>query len=171
MSSFCCINLIRNNISNNFKAYNKLAKQLIQFALDNDIAVFFNSYDYGEELIREANMKDFIIISDSFLYKNCELLNNTDFVRILSEKNITDYKNAFIIKYSVFQKILDIIFQYDVSAVELYITEDELCSISEFKKINSTKDKLIDDLYLCVENSVSEYGNEFPPIKFCIENK
>lgn len=57
-----------------FEELDNLAKELVRYCLNHDnLAVFFNSFDYGKNLIEE-HMSNFFLLSDSFLYKNYEFL-------------------------------------------------------------------------------------------------
>lgn len=170
MSSFCCINLKENNLKKDFNSYNELAKELMAYALNNDLAIFFNSYDYWQDVIEKGKFNEFFLLSDSFLYKSCELLDNTEFVKLIEENDdINVYKNAFIKKYSLFKDIVDIIFKYSVSVIEIYISEDDITEYEDFKNLVSTKETILNDLFESVINSVNEYGNEFPNLKIIIK--
>ncbi len=171
MSNFCCINLKESNLINDFENYNKLAREIITYALKNNIAAFFNSYDYWQDLISEMDMKAFFLISDSFLYKSCELLDNTEFIELIKmNADIKIYKKAFENKYSFFKDLVEIIFKYNVSLIEIYITEDDAIESKDFISIKSTKESILSDLFNCVISSISQFGNEFPNVKFEICN-
>ena len=168
MSSFCCVNLLRNKVSKHLKTYNKLANSVVKYALDHKFAVFFHSYDYSSDIIKEAGMKDFFLVSDSFLYKNCGLLDTTEFARKLLKNETFNQKRAFFRKYRIFSELIDIIFEYDVSEIEIYFA-DYADDLSDFDEIRTTKENFLLDLYNTVEDAVPEYGGLFPPIKFCIK--
>ena len=169
MSRFCCINLKESNLINDFDNYNKLAREIITYTLNNNIAAFFNAYDYWQDIINEAKMKTFFLISDSFIYKSCELLDNTEFVDLIRQnKDISIYKKAFENKYSFFKDLVEIIFKFNVSLIEIYITEDDAVEIQDFKSIKSARETIVSDLFNCVIDSVSEFGNEFPDVKLII---
>ena len=176
MSNFCCINLKDSNFENDYDSFNDLANVLVRFALDNKIAVFFNSYDYGEALINAGNMREFFLISDSFLYKNCdsflykncELLDNTQLLCQSEISQLVDFKSAFFEKYNFFEKIIEIIFRYDVFSIEIYITEDNTDNMDDFNTIISSKDGFMSDLYKSVVEAIPSYGGEFPTTKFVI---
>lgn len=169
MSSFCCINLKDTNFENSYDSFNDLANVLVRFALDNKIAVFFNSHDYGETLIRAARMRDFFLISDSFLYKNCEFLDNTGLLQQYEINPLFDFKSEFLKKYDFFKKIIEIIFSYNVSYIEIYITEDNTDNIDDFKTIISTKDGFMNDLYKTIIKAIPTCGGEFPTVRFIIQ--
>lgn len=170
MSNFCCINLKNNAVCTNYKDYNALAKELINYALNHNMAVFFNSFDYGIDIIKSAHMHDFIIISDSFLYKNCELLDNTEFITLIESNEFSEYRNQFYKKYKFLEDIINIIFKYDVYTIELFISEDgSVDNEAEFLCMTSTKKSLLSNLFDCVINSTNEYGNEFPSLKVIID--
>lgn len=67
MSAICIVNLKRHSL--NYNEMNLMSKDLIRIALLNDVSVFFHSYDYGEKIIKSAQMQNFFLMSDSFLYK------------------------------------------------------------------------------------------------------
>lgn len=168
MSSFCCVNLAKNKVSKHFKKYNQIANRVVEYALEHKFAVFFNSYDYGLNIIEEADMKDFFLVSDSFLYKNCELLNTTEFARKMLKDEMFDTKKAFFRKYRIFNELVNIIFEYEVSEIEIYFTDDAE-NLSEFDVKQTTKENFLLDLYNAVEAAVPEYAGLFPTVKFCIK--
>ena len=171
MSSFCCINLKDSKVTADFENYNNLAKEIIAYALKNNIAAFFNSYDYWQDLILKADMKAFFLLSDSFLYKSCELLDNTCFIDIIeNNSDMQVYKKAFEKKYKFFKELVEIIFKYDVSLIEIYLTEDDTTEIDDFKSMVSTKETILSDLFNCVIQSIPTFGNEFPDVKIVIKN-
>ena len=171
MSNFCCINLKQNNLIDDFAKYNKFAKEIVQCALDNDLGVFFNLHDYASELITEAGMRDFFIISDSFLYKNCEFLDNTELTRRMSQSNSFNYKAAFFEKYGFLSEFIKIIFRYNVLIAEIYITEDNCDSVCDFRILESTPHKFLWDLCNVVIDSVKQYGGEFSTLKIVIKKE
>ena len=170
MSSFCFVYLAKNKVSKHFKTYNQLANRVVKYALEHKFAVFFNSYDYGSNIIEEAGMKDFFLVSDSFLYKNCELLNTTKFARKMLNYEMFDNKKAFFRKYRIFSELLNIIFDYDVSEIEIYFTDDAE-NLSEFDEIRTTKENFLLDLYNAVEAAIPEYAGLFPTVKVCVKKE
>ena len=171
MSSFCCINLKDSKVTADFENYNNLAKEIIANALKNNIAAFFNSYDYWQDLILKADMKAFFLLSERKKKKSCELLDNTCFIDIIeNNSDMQVYKKAFEKKYKFFKELVEIIFKYDVSLIEIYLTEDDTTEIDDFKSMVSTKETILSDLFSCVIKSTPEFGNEFPTIKIIIKN-
>lgn len=166
MSNICIVNLKDNNINNNVKILNRLSKELIQYSLDNNIAVFFNSYDYGEEIINEAKMKCFFLMSDSFIYKNCEFL-STNFLMKTNNKNI---EKVFLKKYQFFEDVLKIIFKYDVSLIEIFISVDGAVNcVEDFNIIKSSRDSFLIDLYKVFAEDIYDGPFCFPTVKFEIQ--
>lgn len=53
MSAVCIVNLKKHNLK--FEELNNLAKELVRFCLNHDnLAVFFNSFDYGKKSYRRT---------------------------------------------------------------------------------------------------------------------
>ena len=143
MSSFCCINLIDSKVTADFENYNNLAKEIIAYALKNNIAAFFNSYDYWQDLILKADMKAFFLLSDSFLYKSCELLDNTCFIDIIEnnsdfnvEKDLTKgskREDTLAYQISISVDLLNDIIKENYELDKLYEEElfDEYMTLSD----------------------------------------
>ncbi len=168
MSAICIVNLKESNLIGEFDNYNRLAKELIQFALDNDIAIFFNSYDYGEEIIRDGGMKNFFLMSDSFLYKNCEFLNTTD---LAYDWGSDRAKQKFMKKYGFLKEMLKIVFRYDVRLVELFVSDDgSVDRVSDFEELKSNSETFLTDIYDYILAHALEDAYCFPTVKLVIKN-
>lgn len=166
MSAICLVNLKKHNLE--FDQLNLLANELIQFALNNKLAVFFNSYDYGSELICDGKMNDFFLMSDSFLYKNCEFLNTCglDF-----DKSNETAKSSFMKKFGFFNIIIHKIFQFNVNCVEIYISEDGSAnSVADFETIKTSENNFLAVLYDEIIKRAKEYAYGFPSLKIEIMN-
>lgn len=71
MSAICLIVLKEPNLE--FDDFNELSKKLVRFAVDNNLAVFFQN-SYFPDLFSKDNFNQFFFMSDSFLYQNCDFL-------------------------------------------------------------------------------------------------
>ena len=119
MSELCLMNLKKHRL--NFEKLDSLANSLVELSLKNKIAVFFHTYDYAAELINSAGMKNFFLLSDSFLYKNCGFL---DMMSFAYETDMQSYRVRFLKKYHFLQEMIDKIFEYEVDTLEISISED-----------------------------------------------
>lgn len=63
-SSLCIIDLFADDMG--YAEMNNLARQVISYALDNNIGAQFNSPDYSETLIKSHRRQFFVALSDSF---------------------------------------------------------------------------------------------------------
>ena len=164
MSELCIVNLKEHKLD--YEKLNAMAKHLVKVALDNNIAVFFHDYDYGGELIADAKMKNFFLMSDSFLYKNCDFLDTTIF------KNVSDielFRKEFLERFRFFDAILQTVFEYDVELVEIYITEDPIADREEdFEEVHTSQRDFLNDLFFDIINNAQWYAYCFPTTKFII---
>ena len=164
MSNLFLINLKNHNA--NYNELCKLSKEITRFALNNNFAVFFNSYDYGNEIINEAQMKDFLLISDNFLSKNCEFLNTSYFANV---SDIEKFKKEFFKKFDFLKKLVEKLFQYNINLIEIYITQDgAVNSIKDFTEQTSSAKTFLYDLLIEIINNKEEYAYGFPTIKYNI---
>ena len=60
----CIIDLFADDMG--YAEMNNLARQVISYALDNNIGAQFNSPDYSETLIKSHRRQFFVALSDSF---------------------------------------------------------------------------------------------------------
>lgn len=164
MSELCIVNLKEHKLD--YEKLNSMANHLMKVALDNNIAVFFHAYDYGNELIQDAKMKNFFLMSDSFLYKNCDFLDTTIF------KNVSDielFRKEFLERFRFFDAILQTVFEYDVEMVEIYITEDGSVDCEkDFAEVYTTQREFLRDLFCDIINNVRWYAYCFPTTKFIV---
>jgi len=161
MSEICIINLKNHTLD--FEGLNILANELIKVALDNNVAVFFNSYDYGEELIKNIDMHNFFLMSDSFLYKNCGFLESGWFIKGYRNgfQNTESIKSVFISKYSFFNKIIATIFKYKVNEIELLLSNAiyAVHNKEDFNIIKTDKNDFFDKLFDSLEDKLSNNFN------------
>ena len=154
MSEICIINLKKNSM--NYQDMNSLATCLVKIALKNGVSVFFNSYDYGTELIKNNEMHNFFLMSDSFLYKNCGFLENRWFIK--DEKKYIDDSTELIKdfkqSYRFFNEIIDSIFQYNIEIIEVWLS-DSLYSVhckEDFCFKITNREQFLDSLFSSLED-------------------
>lgn len=166
MSGICIVNLKKHNMK--FDEMNLLSKKLVKIALKNNIGIFFNNFDYDSEFIKQANFKTFFLLSDSFLYRNCDFWIFNDFELISDEKK---FKKWFYKSYKFFTKIFCELSKFNISTIEVYISNDGEDNVNNFKEIHTTKQKFLDDFYkdYIEESDIYCYG--IPTIKFVINLK
>lgn len=139
MSAICIVNLKKHNLK--FKELDNLAKELVRYCLNHDnLAVFFNSFDYGKNLIEEEHMSNFFLLSDSFLYKNCEFLEDFYYN---PEIGLAETEKTFNKKYKFFLDMFEIVFRYNVSELTVLIDDSETESISEFEYLTATSEEFL----------------------------
>lgn len=165
MSELCLVDLSKNEM--NFNELNDLAVQLVKIALADNIAIFFHSFDYGYEIIKEAKMKNYFLMSDSFLYKNCGFLNTSFFKDV---RKIEQCREEFIERFKFFNDILSCIFKYNINQIEIYITMDCSVNINDFDCLLCSKDNFLFKLFEVIFNYADEYAYGFPTIKFIVSN-
>ena len=163
MSELCLMNLKKHRL--NFEKLDSLANSLVALSLKNKIAVFFHTYDYAAELINSAGMKNFFLLSDSFLYKNCGFLDITSFVY---ETDIQSYRVRFLEKYHFLQEVIDKVFEYEVDILEIYISEDGSAEVeTDFEVIETAQGDFVETLFQKIWKDSSGSGF-FPTTKFII---
>lgn len=165
MSAICLVNLKDHTLS--FEKLNNLAKELVKYSLENNLGVFFNTTDYGYDIIESGSMRNYFLLSDSFLYENCEFLEES-YLLALGVKSNEEVQKRFLEKFSFFDQIIKILFQNDITIIEIYISEygtEE--TAQEFTENVTTKDKFLEKLYNTFVNSEDVFT--FPPVKFVIK--
>lgn len=164
MSNLCVFNISQSDIS--FNEMNELANRITKLALKEKRGVFFNSFDYASDIIESGKMKFFFLLSDSFIYKNCEMLNTEG----LGISNLLLFKSKFKKRFAIFKKILNEISKEKVDVVEIYITTDgSINDIADFDIIMTDKKKFLDDLCESVILLSDIYAYGFPTIKYYIK--
>ena len=165
MSAVCIINLKKHNME--FDELNNLAKELVRYCLNHDnLAVFFNSFDYGENLINEEHMRNFFLLSDSFLYKNCEFLEDFCYN---PETGLAEAEKAFNEKYSFFLDMFEIIFKYNVSELTVFIDGSAAESAEDFEPLSATPKEFL-HLFFRYAVECAGYGGYIcvPPLKITV---
>ena len=145
------------------------AKKLVRYCLECDnLAVFFNSFDYGKTLIVEERMRIFFLLSDSFLYKNCEFLEEVPYI---DPFNLVESEKIFIKKYSFFNDFFRIIFEYDVSEITVFLSVDGSIEHSdEFIPLSATPETFLHILFDSVITNADKCAYQIPSLKFTIHS-
>ena len=163
MSAIFIINFSKNEIS--FDHMNNLAKQIVKIALKENVGVFFNSFDYAENLISDAKMENFVLLSDSFLYKNCDFL-DTSSLRFKDKK----FKHNFHKKYGFINKILKAIKNSGMTTIDIYISNDgSIENVADFETKKTSVSSFLDDLISSIFEFSAEYAYGFPTIKYTLD--
>lgn len=162
MSETCLVNL--KDFKCGFEELNNLSKQIVKYAVDHDLAVFFCS-DYMHDFTVKAGMKSYFFMSDSFLYENCEFL-SLDYDSCREINTI----EKFYERFHFFGDIVEILQKNKVQKIEIYISEDALSDVDRFDEIASTSKSIVKDLYdvIILNNEDSCF---FRSTKFIIENQ
>ena len=162
MSELCMIDAGNNQV--NFDQMDQASKLIVQMAIKKGIGVCFNSFDYAPELIKKRKVCFHMILSDSFVHRNCDGLLDTSFLDL--KKQRPELLQAFRKKYLFFGQIADILSKYGFSEFDLYI--DGVGSSEnngDFEKIETDKKNLLSTLFCCLFKSKENYALCFPPLK------
>ncbi len=170
MSAICIVDHTSGMSTIDFEKYNMMAKEVIGYCLKNDLAAFFNSYDYGKEVIESVGMDQFFLLSDSFLYKNCEFLDTTGCGIYGSEKNlhfsIEQFKLDFLARFSFFKDIVDILNGYGIDAIDIYLDESGGAeSFTDFDTLPVDYDDFLEKLCEYIISNAATYSYCFPAVK------
>lgn len=169
MSAICIIDYTSSVDKIGFEKCNKMAKEIIKYCLEYDLAAFFNSYDYGKEIIVSAGMKAFFLMSDSFLYKNCEFLHTSDCGIVESNADLDfskdQFKSDFIEKFSFLKYIINIISKYNIESVDIYLSGGNVEDLSEFDKLPANYNNFLEILCDYIVVNADKYAYEFPDVK------
>ena len=163
MSAIFIVDLKRHNLS--FDSMDDLARKIVKIALKEKIGVFFNSFDYAVDLIEDAKMKSFFLLSDSFFYKNCDFL-NTDMFDISNKR----FKKIFIKKYKFVEKILCEIKKAGVTSIDVYISCDGCTEVvSDFIDEKANMDSFLEGMFRGIFKYSNEYAYGFPTVKYSVD--
>lgn len=182
MSGLCLFNLKKHNL--NFTEKKELSNELVKLVLGYNLGISFNSNNYGEEIIKEAGMHDYFYLSSDFMYQNCDIFDMPDLIMQMcgadSLENLNfdklpnkcELKQAFKIKFKVLTDIIDILFQYHISSVELFITANygPVYFYEDFEPLYVSRENLLDDLFGLLRDELhNNFNYEFPNVKFIVE--
>ena len=163
MSGLFLINIKKQGIS--FDEMDDLANKIVRVALEEKKGVFFNALDYDENLIGGIGKSPFFLISNSFLYQNCDFLDTDEFD--LNDKSI---QLKFNKKYSFILNFLNELKRSGINEVEIFISNDGAVNkIEDFV----TQEPVFSNefLYILLQNiykysKIYAYG--FPTIKYTV---
>lgn len=158
MSAICLIVLKEPNLE--FDEFNELSKKLVRFAVDNNLAVFFQN-SYFPDLFSKDNFNQFFFMSDSFLYQNCDFLTTEG----IGYKGVDIFRKEFMNKFGFFNTIFSIVFNY-VKSFDVYITGGGVSTLEDFDIMQTTESDFLQDLFKCILDRSDEYAYGFPTIKF-----
>lgn len=176
MSSLCLVNLKQNNI----KDFNSLLNKLKLIVLKYDLGLLVNAEDFGKEIIESGKMQSYFFISDNFLYPSSELFNlqplmlrlcgtdkfeNVDFDRLPSEN---EFHKAFLEQYNFFNEIINCLFEFDISLIEIYITANygPTYFYEDFLEVKSSRENFLNDLYDTLSDELcNNFNYEFTSVK------
>lgn len=185
MSGLCIINLKKHNL--NEETMNEMANKLIRVSLKNHVAVHFNGRDYGQPLVDEEKMRDFFVLSHTFLYKNCDFLDleplmlklykAKDFQNFIQKEKMKNsfekekFQEMFCHKYNFFNEIIESVFLYDVNLIEIFMTENYgwIQHGQDFAEIKTQRRNFLLDLFNSLVDVLgNNFNYEFPNAKFVI---
>ena len=141
MSELCIFNLTEYDCDS-FNEYNRLAKKLVSYSLKNNLAVFFNYEGHVCDIIKDRNMKHYFLLSDSFIYRNCDFL-SLDY-ECIQQINTME---KFACKYYFFEDIVKILLNNNVKKIEIYISEEFDTADDNFEEKMSSSCTIIQDLF------------------------
>lgn len=159
MSAICIVDLKNHGLD--FNQLNQLAKEIIQYTLNNNLAASFND-DYDEELIKEIGTSNFFLMSDSFLYRHADFLDTTS---LFLDGNIDKFRKEFFERFSFFTEIIKILFKFKILAIDIYLDITNCSSIEDFVAIETNQDDFLKDLFDSVIKYANEYAYGFPTVK------
>ena len=175
MSGVCIVNLKKHDLE--FKEMDELANRLVKIALKDHVAVFFHS-NYGADLIKALGLKNYFVMSDSFVYRNCDFLDVVpfimDFLNGFGPVYLDDvsFREAFKEHFNFFNEMMDCIFKFAVSEIEIYISPNGFADTADdFEPIQSDREHFIEDFYNTLYDELGNHFNyEFLDAKFEIKN-
>lgn len=164
MSDLCMIDAGNNQVE--FDQMDQASKSIVQMALKNGIGVCFNSFDYAPELIEKRKVCFHMILSDSFVHRNCDEL--LDISSLDLKKSRAELLQAFRKKFLFFDQISAILNRCGFSEFDLYIDGFGSAEKGDFEEIETDKKNLLTTLFCCVLRAEENKGNYelwFPPLK------
>lgn len=146
-----------------FEQMDRASKLIVQMALKNGIGVCFNSFDYAPELIEKRKVCFHMILSDSFVHRNCDDLLDTFFLDL--KKSGAELLQAFRKKYLFFDQISAILNRCGFSEFDLYIDGTGSAEKGDFENIETDEKNLLSTLLGRIFASQEKYALCFPPLK------
>lgn len=162
MSELCMIDAGHNQV--NFAQMDQASKLIVQMAIKKGIGVCFNSFDYAPELIKKRKVCFHMILSDSFVHRNCDELLDTSFLDL--KKPRSELLQVFRKKYLFFNQIASILSRCGFFEFDLYIDGNGSAEKNgDFQEIEVDEKNLLSTLFYHVFEAKENYALCFPPLK------
>lgn len=165
MSELCLINLKEHKLK--FEKLKEVAKRVVQFALEIDKGVYFNSLPYSCDLIRKANARDYFLLTDNFYCDNCEFVSTIG----LFDVEINAFNSNFKNRFRFFEELFKIIFGYDISTIEVFLSESSGDSLDDYDEVITTSENFLDDIFDAVLKYKNEMAYGIPNLKLVVVRK
>lgn len=162
MSALCIISL--DDAKREFTDFDNLAKQLVLSGIRNDFALHFNYCNGIEDKISKANIKNFISVSESFVYNNCDEL--FDLTKFAYYETIS--KEEFALQFKFLSIIVDIIFSFGFEKIDIYLSEDGLDCFDTYNKIETKADSFFEAFYFGFLQYADKTGFTMPDLHLII---
>ena len=162
-SSLCIIDLFADDMG--YAEMNNLSRQVISYALDNNIGAQFNSPDYSETLIKSHRRQFFVALSDSFLYTDALFFEDYFF---LNPADLSASEKDFSKRFYFLREILDIIFASGVKRADVYMSEDSDDDVNDFPVWETTPSKFLQSAFNCIVMSADRCGYTFPSMRLIV---
>lgn len=162
MSELCLINI--KNFDLTFEELIVFAEDVVRFALDNQKGVYFNSLSYDNSLVREAKLKDYFLLTDNFYCDNSEFISTTG----LFDVNIDIFRDNFIKKFAFFECLFKLIFGYNISAIEVFLSNGIGDCLDEYDEIITTSQNFLFDVFGQILKYKDEMAYEIPNLKITV---
>lgn len=164
MSEICLFNLRKHYLK-----YNELkdfSKRIVEYALQIDKGIYFNSLSNLSNLICETKMRDYFLVTDSFYSENSEFVSTVD----IFNSDLEIFEKNFKNKFSFFDKLLKIIFEYEIVKLEIYISEGVGDYLEDYDEIETTSEKYLSDIFSKILEYKDEMAYTIPNLKLIIKN-
>lgn len=162
MSELCLINI--KNFDLTFEELIVFAEDVVRFALDNQKGVYFNSLSYDNSLVREAKLKDYFLLTDNFYCDNSEFISTTG----LFDVNIDIFRDNFIKKFSFFECLFKLIFGYNISAIDVFLSNGIGDCLDDYDEIITTSQNFLFDVFGQILKYKDEMAYEIPNLKITV---
>ena len=161
MSGFYAVNLSKHKVP--LKGLKELSYELVEYVITKKIGIHFNPYDYMEDIIKNAGMKDFFVLSSSFLHKNFDYIEDTSFI-----SDFSDVENSWIefVDYLGFlNDINNVIFSHNVSEIEVFLSSGEVTDIEGFIEKETDKQNFLRLIFNSIYEFSDFYSYGFPSLR------
>ena len=166
MSNLCLVNLKQHSME--FEELDILSKKLIKLSLEKkNIAFHFNALGVCDSLIKQGEMRYYFLVSDSYLYWHFDSLRTGSYY----ENDVKgSFEKWFYEEFGFFSDVLEVIFDFPVKMIEIYISnQGPLERKEDFKTMQTTPECFLKALYQCALESEEMDPCGFLPTRFTIE--